>query len=391
MVGILFWICVALVFYVYAGYPLLVYLISALFGKEPKSQQIIPRVTILFSALNEEKVISEKLENCLALDYPKESLQILVVSDGSTDSTAKIVEGYLTKGIDFLDLPVRKGKLAALRNALPLVKGEIILFSDADNYYPANALLETVKYFCDPTVGAVSGGRNVLGDGVLRNAEGLYWKYEEFIKRHESRIGSCVGVAGDLLAVRKNLYASPPENIINDDFFNVLGVLRQGFRILYAPDARSYHPVAKSDNQEIERRARMVAGRYQAIFSLWQFLPWKYPVSVWQIVSHKYLRPLVPIFMILAFIFSVTSLVVLETGTNRDWLYLYYPYNWVFFVAQLIFYFIAWLGMRKKFTGIIGKILYIPSFLVNSNLAALQGLYRFVTSKQSVLWKKAER
>lgn len=391
MLGIVFWLCVILVMYVYAGYPVIVFILSRIFGQQVVTGQKLPYVTLLFSALNEEKVIAKKLDNSLGLDYPRDLLQILVVSDGSTDQTSTIVRQYLDKGVDFNDLPQRRGKLSALKNTLPLVKGEIILFSDADNFYPANALRETVKYFDSTSVGAVSGGRNVIGNDALGNAEGLYWKYEEFIKRHESRLGSCVGVAGDLLAIRKNLYIPPPENVINDDFYNVLSILKQGYRVIYAPEARSFHPVAGSEQQEMERRARMVAGRYQAIFSFWKNLPWNSPVAVWQIVSHKYSRPLVPIFMIGALVASLLSLFTQQDGSSLGWLLLQTPYNWIFFVAQLIFYLFAWIGLKRKFPGLIGKLLYVPVFLVNSNLAALQGLYRFLTSRQTVLWKKAER
>ena len=391
MLGIVFWVCILAVVYVYAGYPIFVYLLAKILGRRVENQPVRPTVTMLFSALNEEKVIAKKLENSLELDYPRERLQILVVNDGSTDQTSNIVKRYLDKGVDFVDLPHRKGKLSAIKNALSHVKGDIILFSDADNYYPPDALRETVKYFSAPSVGAVSGGRNVVGDGALGNAEGLYWKYEEFIKRQESRLGSCVGVAGDLLAVRRELYIPPPENVINDDFYNVLSILKQGYRIIYAPEARSFHPVAGTEQQEMERRARMVAGRYQAIFFFWRVLPWGSPVALWQIVSHKYLRPIVPLFMVLAFWANFLALFFPSDRLHQGWLFLLYPYNWIFFVAQLVFYSLAWIGRKRKFSGLVGKLLYVPSFLVNSNIAALQGLYRFLTSNQTVLWKKAER
>jgi len=391
MLGVIFWLCIALVVYVYAGYPFIVFFFSRLFGKQVEMGEKLPYVTLLFSALNEEKIIAKKLENSLELDYPQTFLQILVVSDGSTDQTASIVSQYIDKGVEFMELSQRKGKLAALKSALPLVKGEVILFSDADNFYPAKALRETVKYFETASVGAISGGRNVIGGDALGNAEGMYWKYEEFIKKHESRLGSCVGVAGDLLAIRKNLYIPPPENVINDDFYNVLSILKQGYRVIYAPEARSFHPVAGSEKQEMGRRARMVAGRYQAIFSFWKNLPWNSPVAVWQIVSHKYLRPLVPLFMIGAFVVNAFSLVIQKNDTSWGWLFLWSPYNWIFFVLQIAFYLLAWIGLKRKFPGFIGKLFYVPAFLVNSNWAALQGLYRFLTSRQTVFWKKADR
>jgi cellulose synthase/poly-beta-1,6-N-acetylglucosamine synthase-like glycosyltransferase len=390
MSGIVFWLCVLAVFYVYAGYPAFVYLLARVFRRTTTCAPIRPDVTVLFAALNEEKVISKKLENSLALDYPREHLQILVVNDGSVDRTAEIVGQYRDQGVELVNNPQRRGKLPAIKDAIKHVRGEIILFSDADNYYPRDALVETVKYFADPTVGAVSGGRNVLGESVLGNAEGLYWKYEEFIKRQESRLGSCVGVAGDLLAIRRDLYVPPPSNVINDDFYAALSILKQGYRVIYAPEARSSHPVAGSEREEMERRARMVAGRYQVIFMFWKALPWKSPLVLWQVVSHKYLRPLVPLFMILALMANIFSLFGIQNA-SPGWLFLSFPYNWVFLGLQTVFYLLAWLGGKRKLPGMIGKLGYVPSFLVNSNVAALQGLYRFLTSNQTVMWKKVER
>ena len=388
MYGIVFWLCVLAVFYVYAGYPILVYLLAKTFHRQVKCKSIQPSVTMLFAALNEEKIIARKLENSLALDYPRDRLQIIVVNDGSVDRTAEIVEQYHDKGIELVNNSQRRGKLPAIKDAIKHVRGDIILFSDADNYYPPDALLETVKYFADSSVGAVSGGRNVIGESTLGSAEGLYWKYEEFIKRQESRLGSCVGVAGDLLAIRRILFIPPPSNVINDDFYAALNVLKQGYRVIYAPEARSFHPVAGSEQQEMERRARMVAGRYQAIFLFWKALPWNSPLVMWQVVSHKYLRPFVPLFMILALLTNVFSVFLAQNVAVPAWLFLSFPYNWIVLVVQIIFYFLAWLGRKRKFPGMIGKFIYVPSFLVNSNVAALQGLYRFATSNQTVMWKK---
>ncbi len=391
MFGIIFWLSVAAVVYVYLGYPILIALLARL--RKPLSYlpNYYPTVTLIFAANNEQKVIAQKLENTLALDYPHEKLQILVVNDGSVDQTADIVASFQDKDVELVSFEQRRGKLAALNDAVGNARGEIILFSDADNYYPQDALKEAAKYFQNPSVGAVSGGRNVIGESSLGNAEGLYWKYEEFIKRQESRFGSCAGVAGDLLAIRLSLFVPPPLGIINDDFYMALGVLKQGYRVLYAPEARSYHPVAGTEQGEIERRSRMVAGRYQVIFSAWHMLPWKNPVALWQIVSHKYLRPLIPFAMIAAFVSNLLAMFGQRTPDGPAWLVLAYPFDRIFLVLQVLFYGVAFVGMRVKSRGLIGKLLYLPTFLVNSNLAALGGLYRYMTSKQSVVWKKVAR
>jgi poly-beta-1,6-N-acetyl-D-glucosamine synthase len=391
MFGIVFWLGVAAIVYVYLGYPVLIALLARLRKPLSFSPNYYPTVTLIFAANNEQKVIAQKLENTIALDYPREKLQILVVNDGSVDQTADIVASFQDKDVELVSFKQRRGKLAALNDAVGNARGEIILFSDADNFYPKDALIEAVKYFQNPSVGAVSGGRNVIGESSLGNAEGLYWKYEEFIKRQESRFGSCAGVAGDLLAIRLSLFVPPPLGIINDDFYMALGVLKQGYRVLYAPEARSYHPVAGTEQGEIERRSRMVAGRYQVIFSAWHMLPWKNPVALWQIVSHKYLRPLIPFAMIAVFFSNVLAMFGPRTLDGPSWLVLAPPFDRIFLVLQVLFYGAAFVGTRVKSRGLLGKLMYLPTFLVNSNLAALGGFYRYMSSKQTVVWKKVAR
>jgi poly-beta-1,6-N-acetyl-D-glucosamine synthase len=391
MFGILFWLCIGIIFYVYVGYPLLIAVLAQFRKEQTFSPDYRPSVTLIFSAHNEEKVIARKLENTLAIEYPRECLQILVVNDGSTDGTAEITRSYQERGVVLVNFGTRRGKLSALKDALSQASGEVILFSDADNFYPPDALCEAMKYFSDPSIGAVSGGRNVIGETSLGNAEGLYWKYEEFIKRQESRLDSCVGVAGDLLAVRRTIYVSPPAGIINDDFYTALSILKKGYRVVYAPQARSYHPVAPSEQDEVERRTRMTAGRYQIIFSAWHMLPFNRPLVLWQIVSHKYLRLSLPLAMIVALLANLCALSSVAMVNGPAWLVLAPPYNWIMIILQGLFYLAAGLGMAFKIGGFFGKLLYVPTFLVNSNMAALQGLYRYMTATQPVVWKQVAR
>ena len=388
MIGLVFWISALMIVYVYIGYPLLIALFAQLRRRTIQWQPILPTITLFIAAHNEQKVIAQKLENSLALDYPRDRLQILVADDGSTDRTAEIVKAYQNKGVELIHYPDRKGKLTTINRAIKFAGNEIILFSDSDNFYPVDTVHEIVKYFSDPSVGAVSGGRNVIGDNSLGSAEGLYWRYEEYIKQQESRVHSCVGVAGDLLAIRRELYIAPPPNIINDDFYLALSIIKQGYRVVYAPKARSYHPVAASEQGEMERRARMVAGRYQAMFLAWQMLPFQKPVVLWQVISHKYLRPLVPFAMILMLLTNILALFDQASRTIYAWFALSSPYGFLFITLQLAFYSLALLGKHYKHKGPLGKILYLPTFLFNSNLAALLGLYRYMSNRQTVMWKK---
>lgn len=388
MAGIVFWLCVAFVLYVYGGYPILIAVLAKLHPRRSVVAQELPTVTLLIAAHNEEKVIAGKIENSLKLNYPRDRLQILIANDGSTDRTAEIVEGYAAQGIEMWSVMPRGGKMNAINGAIGKARNEIVLFSDADNMYEAEAVQEIVKPFSDPSVGGVSGARVVVGSHALGKAEALYWRYEEYIKRNESRFGSCMGVAGDALAIRRGLYLAPPAGTINDDVFILLGVLKQGYRFVFAPAARSAHPVTETEEGEIERRSRMVAGRYQTIFRGVRLLPFQNPVAVWQIVSHKYLRPLVPMAVIVAMLANIAAFLWPSRLQAPGWLLLGRPYVWITLALEAAFFLLAGLGTIARFPGTLGKLLYVPTFLINSNFAALKGFYRYFGDRQSVFWTR---
>jgi cellulose synthase/poly-beta-1,6-N-acetylglucosamine synthase-like glycosyltransferase len=391
MSGILFWLCVLIIIYVYAGYPLLVTVLARLRPAQTKRSGHTPSVTLLIAAYNEESVIAGKLENSLALDYPREQLQILVAADGSDDQTAEIVRSFADRGIELSYDPARRGKLAAINRAMQQVRNEIVVFSDANNIYDAQTLSILVQPFADPTVGATTGSKNIIKAGSqLAQADGLYWRYESFIKEQETRLGCCVGVAGEIFAIRQALYTRPPDKIINDDFFIALNIIKQGFRIAYVPEARSSEAASLNEDDELVRRTRIVAGRYQAMSYSLSHLPFHQPLVVWQILSHKFLRPLIPFAMIGALVANLAAL-VFSSSQTPGWLFLSPPIGAILFVLQLGFYLLAWFGMKIKPGGLIGKVIYLPTFLVNSNYAALLGLIRYMTGKQTVLWKKVSR
>ena len=349
----------------------------------------LPTITLLIAAYNEAAVIAQKLENSLALDYPNDHMQILVTADGSSDDTPATVQQFANRGIELLYEPPRRGKMAAINRAMPLARGQIVVFSDANNHYDAAALHHLVTPFADPAVGAVSGAKIILkGDGALGDSEGLYWKYESYIKEQEAHLGSCAGVAGEILAIRRELFESPPDHIINDDFYMAMRLIRRGYRVVYAPKARSYERVSLSAQDEIARRSRIVAGRYQAIELARELLPWQRPLVAWQIISHKFLRPLVPLAMVGALLTNWWA--VLRPRNGRSLCRLAIPFNWIFMVGQMTFYGAAWLGSQER-CGKFDKLFYLPYFLVNSNLAALIGLYRYLTGQQTTLWQRVRR
>lgn len=392
MIGQLFWLCIGSIIYTYVGYPLLLTLLARTRPRGQLYEPATPAVTLLIAAHNEQAIIAEKLENSLALDYPRERLQILVAADGSNDHTPDIVRLYAGQGAELSYSPPRRGKMAAINRAMPQARGEIVVFSDANNMYETNVLRELVAPFADPTVGAVTGAKSIVrGDGALGESEGLYWRYESFIKAQETRLGCCTGVAGEILAIRRELFEPPPDNIINDDFYLALRLIQQDYRVVYAPQAHSWERVSVSAEDEITRRARIVAGRYQAMALAPKLLPWQRPLIVWQVISHKFLRPLVPLALAGALLTNLLAIVRPARSKKYALLRLASPFNWLVLLGQLLFYGSAWLGNRIERTGAAGKLLYLPTFLVNSNLAALIGLYRSLTQGQTSLWQRARR
>jgi poly-beta-1,6-N-acetyl-D-glucosamine synthase len=389
--GLIFWFCILFIAYVYAGYPLIVALLARLRRKTEVYPDITPKVSILIAAYNEQEVIAAKLENTLALDYPRECMQIVAAVDGSDDRTAEIVESFADRGVELSYDVRRRGKTVAINRAVPRLKHDIVVFSDANNMYAPDALRELVKPFANPKIGGVTGSKMIIEDtDAHAKADGLYWKYESFIKKNESRLGSCTGVVGEILAIRRDLYQPPADHVINDDFFIGMGVLRHGSRLVYAPDAHSVERSSLTEQDEAMRRSRIVAGRYQAMLMAGSLLPWRNPVLVWQIVSHKFMRPLVPLIMILAFLVTLAAC-LWPVSMIPGWLYLAPPYNFIFLAGEILILVLALFGGSLKELGPIGKLLYIPTFLVNSNMAAVLGLYSFFTGKQTALWKRARR
>lgn len=390
--GLIFWFCILFTGYVYIGYPLLLAILARFHRKSEKHPQITPQLSILIAAYNEQDVIAAKLENTLSLDYPHECMQVLVAVDGSDDRTAEIVQSFADRGVEMSYDIRRRGKTAAINRALPRLQHEIIVFSDANNMYAPDALLELVKPFSDPKVGAVTGSKNIMDDADAHaKADGLYWRYESAIKKNETRLGSCTGVTGEILAIRRSLYQPPPDHVINDDFFIGMGVLRQGYRLVYAPTAHSHERSSLTEKDEALRRSRIVAGRYQAMLMSGSLLPWRSPLLVWQIVSHKFLRPLVPLMMMIAVIATIAACLWQLPAIPIGGLYLARPYNYVFLAAEMLIGVLAIFGGSLKNKGHLGKILYLPTFIVNSNIAAILGLYSFFTGKQTSLWRRARR
>jgi cellulose synthase/poly-beta-1,6-N-acetylglucosamine synthase-like glycosyltransferase len=276
----------------------------------------------------------------------------------------------------------RRGKPAAINRAINQVTTDVVVFSDANNYYEAEALTRLVTPFSNPRVGAVTGAKRVRASDSLTGAgEGLYWRYESLIKTAESRLGSCVGVNGEIFAVRAELLDELPEDIINDDAYMAMQVLKAGFDVVYQPDAVSWEPASETAGDDRLRRERIVAGRIQALARAPHIVPWRRPVVAWQIVSHKLLRPVIPVLAGVALVSTLASL--RDAARNRR---LLLPATAL--IGQLVVYVAAWVGRHGARPGRFAKA---AAYLVDSNRASLSGTIGYLRGRQDVLWAKAQR
>lgn len=399
MIALIFWLCVGLIVYVYFLYPALLWLLARFFPnplhRADDKTFALPSVTLLISAYNEEVVIAQKIVNSLAIDYPTDRLEIITAVDGHDDRTSEIVQSFVNEGIKLSYSPQRVGKINAIHRAVQNAVGEIIVITDANTFFAKDALIKLIAPFADPAVGAVSGEKVVLPQGdSLANSEGLYWKFESFIKKQETRLGSCTGVSGEIFALRRSLYERVPEKVINDDFFLAMLVLRKGYRVVYSPEALTFEKASLSAKEEAVRRSRIVAGRYQALWMGLHILPLKSPVLVWQVFSHKFLRPVVPFAMLGALLANIVAVIWPVNNAAHPWFQVAGKAGWFWLGLQVLFYGLAWLGclMRKRNkASSLEKILYLPSFLVNSNLAAISGLILYLSGRQTNLWQRVTR
>jgi cellulose synthase/poly-beta-1,6-N-acetylglucosamine synthase-like glycosyltransferase len=378
------WAGLAVTGYAYAGYPAIAAL-AARRRPEESYPDHVPGVTIVVSALDERDVIGARLDNLRALDYPPERLEVVVVTDGSADDTAEVARTHAWPGVVVLHEPERRGKAAAMARGVEHAHHDVIVFSDANNRYPPNALRELLKPLSDPRVGAVTGAKAVEGgSAALTGGERVYWAYESFIKRQESRLGCCTGVVGEMLAVRRALVPTFPSDLVNDDFFLAMQVARQGHRVASAPKAMSYEPTSASMQSDVVRRRRMTAGRWQSLFRWRTVLPVREPLVMWQVASHKYLRLLLPFSMAAGFGGSLVAVAVSERRR---------PVLAALLVAQGAFYALAVLGDRvPEAAGPARTVALGARYITRTNYASAEGLLAYLRGRRSLhLWERAQR
>lgn len=387
---ILFWTSLLIIVYSYLGYPVIVYalsLLSKLF-KSNKSKNLNtvyePEVTLFVAAYNELEVIGKKLENSLSLNYPAKKLNHVWITDGSNDGSFEALSKY--NNIKVYHKDERNGKIGAINRGINFVDTPIVIFSDANSMLNKESIRYIVDEFKDPWVGCVAGEKRITikdKDNAVNSGEGIYWKYESFVKRSESQIGSALGAVGELFAIRKDLFEEIESDTILDDFIISLRIAQKGFKIKYVPEAFAIESASINIHEELKRKTRIAYGGFQTITRLTSLLnPIKNPLLTFQYLSHKVLRwTLVPFAFLLVFISN------LFLALKLNWQGIYA----IVFYLQITFYFFVLLGglLQSKKTNL--KILFAPYYLFIMNLAEIIGLIRFLRKSQSVNWEKSKR
>ncbi len=386
------WLSVGLLVYTYFGYPLLLFLVTALVqaGRdlgflfrhrtrriEPMTDDDLPPVSLVIPAYNEETAIAAKLENCLSLDYPHDKIEIIVASDGSDDRTNEIVRSFAERGVILAAYPERRGKPSVLNDTVEHTTGDIVVLSDATTMIEPNALRTIVRHFGNPRVGAVNGELRFVSPGNAHKGEGLYWRYEGMIKFMENRLGVVLGSSGALCAVRKNIYRPIPADCICDDLVITLDVMIDGHRAVYDPEARSIEQTAASVEMESRRRERIGAGNFQALARTLRLLN---PLRGWVALcyfSHKVLKWTTWAFMLAAFAANI------PLASERPYL--------VLLLLQVLFYVSALAGLPSIRIPLLSRIGRITYYFISMHVALFRGFVRYVGRSQNVAWRREHR
>lgn len=375
--GIIFFLFI--IFYAYLGYPITLFAFS-LFSHHPvkKDENFFPEVSLLIAAYNEEDSIADKIKNSLEIDYPKEKMEIVVVSDGSTDRTDEIVKQFENTGVRLFRVEGRVGKTEARNQAVLAMRREIIVFSDATSVYKKDAIKKLVSNFADRTVGMVSGNLVYFDktQGTMGLATKLYWKYESAIKKAQSRLYTLTGAVGCINAFRRNLYHVLPPNII-EDFTEPLMIVAQDYRVVYEAQAISYERTTQKPAQEFKMRVRVIRGGMKGFLYAFRRLEFKkHGLVILQLIAHKVLRWLVPIFLMVLFFTNLIALIITQSWLANTLM-----------GAQVICYSLALVGMWWKPPGIVGKIISVPTYFLVVNAASLKALYLTLTAELDATWE----
>lgn len=375
---IFFWGALVLLAYVYVGFPVIVALAGRLFPRTVRKRPMTPPVSLIIAAYNEEDAIAGRLENALELDYPETELQIIVASDGSTDATEQIAEGFASRGVCVLPLP-RRGKIHALADAVRHATGEILVFSDANTIYDRNALRALAQNFADPEVGGVAGHTSyALRRGSESSSEGenLYWNYDTWLKQMESLTGSVVSAHGGMYAIRREFFPAITDAAVTDDFFISTAVIEGGRRLVFESRARGWEGTVEEAHREFWRRVRLMTRGFRSVLLRRRLLnPFRSGFYSLVLFTHKVLRRLMALALMALF---ASSLLLSSTGR------LYAAAA----AGQVLFYGLACAGfLFKKSPQGHAKLLYVPFFYCLANLASLVAFLRFVRGQRVERWE----
>ena len=374
----IFWLSIAFLFYAYGGFALLVGLVGLVQRRGVRKLPITPSVSLIIAAYNEEKVIAERLDNALAMDYPRERLQILVASDGSSDRTEDIVASYASKGVLLLSLP-RRGKIQTLNAAVARASGKILVFTDANIMCRADTLRELVANFADASVGGVAGHTAYTLDPDSESSsygERLYWRYDTWLKKLESQTGSIVSAHGGLYAIRRVLFRPIPDGAVTDDFAISTSVIAHGYRLVFEPNALATEVAVPEAQREFRRRVRLMTRGLRGVFLRRRLLnPRKYGFYSVVLASHKLARRLVPASLA---ILGVASLAAWSQGALYQ----------AAVLAQAFFYGMASVGylLRRSRMGRL-RLLYIPFYYCMANVACSVAWVHALRGRRIEVWQ----
>ena len=392
VVQIIFWTLLFIVFYAYIGYGILLFFIirirrmlgySALKDEHPEYE---PEVTLFIAAYNEKDFVAEKIRNSRELEYPPEKLHMVWVTDGSDDGTPDLLRQY--EGVEVYHLPGRSGKIGAMNRGMKFVKTPIVVFCDANTMLGRESIRRIVRMFSDPKVGCVSGEKRIFSkdkDAAAGAGEGLYWKYESALKKWDAELYSVVGAAGELFAIRTELYQEVERDTLLDDFIISLRVAQNGYTIQYDPEAYAIETASANVKEELKRKIRISAGGIQSVIRLRSLLNiFKYKTLSFQYISHRVLRwTLAP----LSLLFLVPTGLILAINEG---IFSFGFYSLLFWM-QVLFYCSALLGWYLENKSMRVKLLFVPYYFFIMNLSVFLGFRRFLKGSQSVNWERAKR
>ncbi|WP_237144595.1 glycosyltransferase family 2 protein [Pontibacter pamirensis] len=382
---VVFWFSLAVVLYTYIGYGLIVWIWAKAKNllsdnKMSYSDTYEPEVTLVVPAYNEGSILESKIADCLALDYPADKLLITFITDGSTDNSEEVLSCY--PQVTHLHSPVRGGKSLAENRAMEYVHTSYVIFTDCNTFLNRDAVRELVKHYQNPAVGAVSGEKKILSEGSSSGSgEGLYWKYESFLKRCDSQIHSLMGAAGELVSFRSSLFQPLEADTILDDFMQSLRIVDKGYKVVYEPDAYAMEAPSASMAEEMKRKIRICAGGWQSMARLTSLLnPFRQPVVTFLYLSHRVLRwSLTP--ALLALLVPLSTVLAWFQGGIYT----------LVFAMQVLFYLMAWAGWNAEAKGKKLKLLLVPLYFSMMNIAVFKGFIRYTRGSQPATWEKAER